>query len=76
MAVESLFDCLEQVKDPRKARAVRHPFQAILRVTLLVPQSQIKFVGLVSSPVERWRQSLCLVSEANFTTAVMVEVAT
>ena len=34
-AAESLFDCLEQVADPRKARRVRHPFQAILRLTLL-----------------------------------------
>ena len=34
-AAESLFKCLEQVSDPRKARGVRHPFQAILRVTLL-----------------------------------------
>ena len=24
-AAESLFECLEQVKDPRKARGVRHP---------------------------------------------------
>lgn len=34
-AAESLFECLEQVEDPRKARGVRHPFQAILRLTLL-----------------------------------------
>ena len=34
-ATESLFDCLEQVADPRNARGVRHPFQAILRLTLL-----------------------------------------
>ena len=34
-ATESLFDCLEQVADPRKARGVRHSFQAILRLTLL-----------------------------------------
>ena len=34
-AAESLFKCLEQVGDPRKARGVRHPFQAILRLTLL-----------------------------------------
>ena len=32
-AAESLFKSLEQVPDPRKA--VRHPFQAILRLTLL-----------------------------------------
>ena len=31
-ASESLFGCLEQVADPR---GVRHPFQAILRLTLL-----------------------------------------
>ena len=31
----SLFECLEQVEDPRKARGVRHPFQAILRLSLL-----------------------------------------
>ena len=30
-----LLKCLEQVSDPRKARGVRHPFQAILRLTLL-----------------------------------------
>ncbi len=42
-AAESLFQCLEQAPDPRKARGVRHPFQAIppfsrgqaLRLTLL-----------------------------------------
>ena len=34
-AAESLFSCLEQVPDPRRARGVRHPFQAILRLTLL-----------------------------------------
>ena len=34
-AAESLFKCLEQVSDPRRARGVRHPFQAILRLTLL-----------------------------------------
>ena len=33
-AAESLFECLEQVPDPRRARGVRHPFQAILRLTL------------------------------------------
>ena len=36
-AKESLFECLEQVPDPRMARGVRHPFQAILRLTLLGP---------------------------------------
>lgn len=35
MVVESLFGCLEEIPDPRKARGVRHPFQAILRLTLL-----------------------------------------
>ena len=34
-AKESLFECLVQVPDPRMARGVRHPFQAILRLTLL-----------------------------------------
>lgn len=34
-ASESLFRCLEQVADPRKARGVHHPFQSILRLTLL-----------------------------------------
>ena len=34
-AAESLFQSLEQVSDPRRARGVRHPFQAILRLTLL-----------------------------------------
>ena len=34
-AAESLFSCLEHVPDPRRARGVRHPFQAILRLTLL-----------------------------------------
>ena len=35
-AKESLFKCLEQVPDPMDGqRLVRHPFQAILRLTLL-----------------------------------------
>ena len=34
-AAESPFKCLEQVPDPRRARGVRHPFQAIVRLTLL-----------------------------------------
>ena len=34
-AAESLFKCLEQMANPRKARGARHPFQAILRLTLL-----------------------------------------
>lgn len=34
-AAQSLFRCLEQIPDPRKARGIRHPFQAILRLTLL-----------------------------------------
>ena len=34
-AAESLFSCLDQIPDPRRARGVRHPFQAILRLTLL-----------------------------------------
>ena len=34
-AAESLFECLEQVPDPRRVRGVRNPFQAILRLTLL-----------------------------------------
>ena len=34
-AAEALFQCLEQVSDPRMARGVRYPFQAILRLTLL-----------------------------------------
>ena len=34
-AAESLFACLDQIPDPRRARGVRHPFQAILRLTLL-----------------------------------------
>ena len=34
-AAESLFECLEQVADPGSARGVRHPFQGILRLTLL-----------------------------------------
>ena len=33
-AAQSLFHCLEQIPDPRQARGVRHPFQAILRLTL------------------------------------------
>lgn len=32
---QSLFRCLERIPDPRQARGVRHPFQAILRLTLL-----------------------------------------
>ena len=34
-AAESLSACLDQIPDPRRARGVRHPFQAILRLTLL-----------------------------------------
>ena len=34
-AAESLFECLERVPDPGRARGVRHPFQAILRFTWL-----------------------------------------
>ena len=34
-AAESLFACLDQIPDPRRARGVRHPFQGILRLTLL-----------------------------------------
>ena len=34
-ATESQFSCLERVGDPRRARGVCHPFQAILRLTLL-----------------------------------------
>jgi hypothetical protein len=34
-AAESLFECLEEIADPRKARGIRHPFQAVLRLTLL-----------------------------------------
>ena len=33
-AAESPFKCLEQAPDPRRARGVRHPFQAMLRLTL------------------------------------------
>ena len=32
---ESLFKSLEQIPDPGRASGVRHPFQAILRLTLL-----------------------------------------
>ena len=45
----SLFKCLEQVADPRKARGVRHPFQAILRLTLLglvCPQTTMAHIAL------------------------------
>ena len=34
-AAESLFSCLDQIPDPRRARGIRHPFQAILRLTLV-----------------------------------------
>ncbi len=34
-AAESLFQCLGQVADPRKPGGVHHPFQAILRLTML-----------------------------------------
>ena len=33
-AAESLFVCLERVKDPRKAHGVRHPSRSILKLTL------------------------------------------
>lgn len=31
----SLFKSLERIADPRRRRGVRHPFQALLRLTLL-----------------------------------------
>ena len=34
-AAKSLFECLEQVPGPRKARGVRHPFKPFFRLTLL-----------------------------------------
>ena len=34
-ATASLFQCLEEISDPRKARGVRYPFQGILRLTVL-----------------------------------------
>ena len=34
-AAESLFSCLDQIRDPRRARGIRYPFQAILRLTLV-----------------------------------------
>lgn len=34
-AVESLFQCLEGISDPRDPRGVRFPFQGILRLTVL-----------------------------------------
>ena len=34
-ATEPLFECLEGIKDPRDARGIRHPFQSILRLTVL-----------------------------------------
>ena len=30
-----LFECLNNIKDPRKRRGVRHPFQAVLKFVLL-----------------------------------------
>ena len=38
-AAGSLFKSLERIPDPRQPRGVRHPFQAILRLTLLGPVS-------------------------------------
>ena len=49
-AAESLFKCLEQVPDPRRARGVRHPFQAMLWLTLL---------GLVCGQTTMAHISLC-----------------
>ena len=50
-AAESLFGCLELVPDPRRARGVRHPFQAILRLTLLgLVCGQTKWPTSPSSP--------------------------
>ena len=48
-AADSLFECLEQVPDPRRARGIRHPFQAILRLTLLglvCGQTTIAYIAL------------------------------
>ena len=50
-AAESLFECLEQVPDPRMVRGVRHPFQAILRLTLLgLVCGQTTMAHIASSP--------------------------
>ena len=48
-AEDSLFECLEQVPDPRRARGVRHPFQAILRLTrlgLVCGQTTMAYIAL------------------------------
>ena len=56
-AAESLFGCLEQVADPKKARGVRHPFQAILRLSLLglvcgqTTMAHIALFARLNSPV-------------------------
>lgn len=34
-SAECLFRYIEEIPDPRKARGIRHPFQAVLRLTLL-----------------------------------------
>ncbi len=33
-AAESLPSCIDKIPDPRSARGVQHPFQAVLRLTL------------------------------------------
>ena len=48
-AAGSLFGCLEGIKDPRKARGIRHRFQAILRLVVLglvSGQSTMAHIGL------------------------------
>ena len=50
-AAESLFQCLELVADSRRARGVRHPFQVILRLTLLgLVCGQITMAHIALSP--------------------------
>ena len=56
-AAESLFKSLEQILDPRRARGVRHPFQAILRLTLLgLVSGQTTMAHMALSGKLRWTE--------------------
>lgn len=52
---ESLFECLAEIPDPRKARGIRHPFQAVLRLTLLgLVSGQTTMAHLVLFGEKHW----------------------
>ena len=65
-AAESLFGCLELVPDPRRARGVRHPFQAILRLTLLGLVCGQTTIAHIAGPHRALRQDALAGAEGAF----------